>query len=335
MSSTMRSFSRSPSVLVRRASLSILAILLALVSSPKPTQSQVNCSTTQYSCNGILYESPAPSGEHSCSSGPPWDYGYASLSWNFAGGNFVCNAGSNGGASANASLSTTALYTVTNLPIGTPVLVRFRFTVIGSMAACDYGPCGGADSVSISGPGAQWSAHNFGYCVDEEPAIQVIEMQFTGLAGEPFGITCNLYVLSSSNIEGSCGTTLDGHIDFYDVPAGAMITPCLGSITAVEEPRLGTVEAPLLIRSVAPNPFNSSTTILFQTGLPGALTLEIYDLCGRRLRTVALGGMTPGLHRAIWDRQDGNGSTVASGIYFLRLRSAAAQSQPMRTVVIN
>jgi hypothetical protein len=52
-----------------------------------------------------------------------------------------------------------------------------------------------------------------------------------------------------------------------------------------------------VIRALAPNPTASFTTILFETFLPGFLTLDIYDVGGRLLRTVALGNVTPGVHR--------------------------------------
>jgi hypothetical protein len=69
-----------------------------------------------------------------------------------------------------------------------------------------------------------------------------------------------------------------------------------------------------------PNPFNPVTTISFD--LPRALevSLEIYDLQGRLVRTLLNGNLYPtGSHKQVWDGRDGKGQAAASGVYFYRL----------------
>jgi len=44
--------------------------------------------------------------------------------------------------------------------------------------------------------------------------------------------------------------------------------------------------------------------------------LEIYDLLGRRVATLAEGHQEAGTHQVVW-----NGSSVSSGIYFYRLKA--------------
>jgi len=92
--------------------------------------------------------------------------------------------------------------------------------------------------------------------------------------------------------------------------------------------------AKLTIRSVKPNPFNPSTEISFEALVPGYMSLEIHDVSGRCIRTIALGGMGIGLHRAVWDGRDASGERAASGVYFVRIRSDETKSLPAKALLI-
>jgi len=70
-----------------------------------------------------------------------------------------------------------------------------------------------------------------------------------------------------------------------------------------------------------PNPFNPSTTILFDLGgqAPADVSLAVYDMGGRLVRTLVADRLEPGQHRRLWDGRDAQGRTVAAGTYFARL----------------
>jgi hypothetical protein len=68
-----------------------------------------------------------------------------------------------------------------------------------------------------------------------------------------------------------------------------------------------------------PNPFNPQTTIAYSVPNSGIVSLRIYDVQGRLVRTVVNEEKRAGEHRAVWRGRDRNGSPVASGIYFVRL----------------
>lgn len=77
----------------------------------------------------------------------------------------------------------------------------------------------------------------------------------------------------------------------------------------------------------APNPFNPTTKIRYdvpQSG--GGVTLNIYDVSGRRVRTLVDGPSTAGAQTAIWDGRDDAGRRVASGVYFFRLQAPGYQA---------
>ncbi len=68
-----------------------------------------------------------------------------------------------------------------------------------------------------------------------------------------------------------------------------------------------------------PNPFNPSTTIVFEVPEPGYMSLIIYDVEGRRVRTLMRRESTGGVFQQQWNGQNDRGDQVSSGIYFYRL----------------
>ena len=51
------------------------------------------------------------------------------------------------------------------------------------------------------------------------------------------------------------------------------------------------------------------------------MRLEIFDLQGRRVRTLLEANLPPGEHRVRWDGQSDAGRAVASGVYLVRLKT--------------
>ncbi|HYW68263.1 MAG TPA: FlgD immunoglobulin-like domain containing protein, partial [bacterium] len=69
-----------------------------------------------------------------------------------------------------------------------------------------------------------------------------------------------------------------------------------------------------------PNPFNPSTAIQYRVPSPGGrVTLAVYDLSGRLVRTLVDTYRSGGEHVAVWHGQDDAGRYVGSGVYFYRL----------------
>ena len=67
-----------------------------------------------------------------------------------------------------------------------------------------------------------------------------------------------------------------------------------------------------------PNPFNPSTTITFDLPRAGFTSLKVYDLLGNELRTLVSGELSAGVHQSRFE-----GTGLASGVYFYRLRSGS------------
>jgi hypothetical protein len=68
-----------------------------------------------------------------------------------------------------------------------------------------------------------------------------------------------------------------------------------------------------------PNPFNPTTTIAYTLSRPGAVSLIVYNILGRRVRVLEQGWKGTGRHELIWDGRDDADQEVASGTYFARL----------------
>lgn len=90
------------------------------------------------------------------------------------------------------------------------------------------------------------------------------------------------------------------------------------------DPTAATGPRPLSTRllDASPNPFNPRTTLRFELQRAGAVELALFDLAGRRVRTLLMGERLPeGRHAMVWDGRDDAGAEVASGVYRVRLRT--------------
>jgi hypothetical protein len=71
-----------------------------------------------------------------------------------------------------------------------------------------------------------------------------------------------------------------------------------------------------------PNPFNPSTTISFQLAAQEQVSLSVFDVAGRRIRSLVSGEVLgAGPHTAVWNGRNDQGSPVASGVYYYRLQA--------------
>ncbi len=69
----------------------------------------------------------------------------------------------------------------------------------------------------------------------------------------------------------------------------------------------------------APNPFNPLTTVNYAVANRAEITLGVFDVRGRLVRTLDEGMRQPGQHSASWNGRDDAGQAVPSGTYFCRI----------------
>ena len=68
-----------------------------------------------------------------------------------------------------------------------------------------------------------------------------------------------------------------------------------------------------------PNPFNASTVITYTVMTTTDVSLEVFDILGRRVLTLVNDRLPPGIYESTWEGRDAAGRDVASGVYFYRL----------------
>jgi len=79
------------------------------------------------------------------------------------------------------------------------------------------------------------------------------------------------------------------------------------------------VTGPLTVGNTSPNPFSSSASIPFSISRAGRVSISVYDVTGRVVRSLTEDEFTAGNHSVSWNGTDGSGRNMNSGIYFVRV----------------
>jgi hypothetical protein len=98
-------------------------------------------------------------------------------------------------------------------------------------------------------------------------------------------------------------------------------------------PEGGVVPSVTSLGSPMPNPFNPSITISFNVGQAGNIDLNIYDLGGRLIKTLATQEFEVGQYSRRWDGRDHNASMMPAGVYLVRIQGKAATDSKKITLV--
>jgi hypothetical protein len=82
-----------------------------------------------------------------------------------------------------------------------------------------------------------------------------------------------------------------------------------------------------------PNPFSRVTTIGFALPRPTQVRLEVFDLLGRRVRTLASSEYPVGEHSIEWDGRQEGGAAVRGGVYLCRMIAGAFTAKRMMVLL--
>jgi len=107
------------------------------------------------------------------------------------------------------------------------------------------------------------------------------------------------------------------------------------TVTIDGEPPTGVddgVPSQTALRQNHPNPFNPTTTIEYSLTGSGRVSLRVYDVTGRLVRTLVDGEKGRGVYAQVWDGRNDRGESVVTGVYFYRLR--AGQTVHTRKAVL-
>jgi hypothetical protein len=146
------------------------------------------------------------------------------------------------------------------------------------------------------------------YGNNEEDFIKDISIPYS--FQNPYSISCNLGDFNGDGEDEILINTgdSDNTATMYGLPGG-------------NDNENNEVGLPALHLTNYPNPFNPSTTISYK--LPANVKnpiIEIFNIKGQKVKTLADNQFTPGSHSVVWNGKDESGKPVSSGIYFYKLQ---------------
>jgi len=114
------------------------------------------------------------------------------------------------------------------------------------------------------------------------------------------------------------------------VPNGATVTLVMSAATTSGLPVSGSgafkikTGGPSGVSAFAsPNPFNPETAVNYTVKNNGVVSIRIYSLDGRLVKTLLNGYATAGSHEIRWNGRDNEGHLAPSGMYFVKTESGA------------
>ncbi len=88
-----------------------------------------------------------------------------------------------------------------------------------------------------------------------------------------------------------------------------------------------------LTMSVYPNPFSGSATISISAPKPCVVRVAVFDMQGRKVRTISWDEQVSGAKSYIWDGTDDEGNRLMTGLYFITLTAREAAGTGTRMIV--
>ncbi|MEN8006093.1 MAG: T9SS type A sorting domain-containing protein [Candidatus Krumholzibacteriota bacterium] len=121
---------------------------------------------------------------------------------------------------------------------------------------------------------------------------------------------------------GTMGICVDGEHVYAAGGYGLMVLPrqCAPSAVPQEQPLPQTV-----LTSIFPNPANPQVSISFTLDRPDDLQVQVYDLSGRHIATVASRSFAGGDHLLHWNGRTHTGAAAPSGAYLIRLKGRSGE----------
>jgi hypothetical protein len=124
------------------------------------------------------------------------------------------------------------------------------------------------------------------------------------------------------------------------VPNGQMITIVITAKTFFDEvPIRGTLDmvkqGPSAVASTAaPNPFNPETKISYSVQGTGTVSIRIFSVDGRLVRSLSEEPGTAGTNQVHWNGKDDGGRPVPSGLYFVKVEQGSSISSVSKLSVL-
>lgn len=196
---------------------------------------------------------------------------------------------------------------------------------------------GYAENGSLHGIGTSYSVDDGNTWITIDTAVEHLSLamvnSYTGFTG---GININASTNGISTYNGSalgysCGnnltamchkanticvanTSIENHLSKGDI-----LGDCVSTNRAItNKTELENLETGKKL-IVYPNPVSNAATISFSLLQSSKVSVKVFDLSGRLIKTLANTAMQQGNHQLLWNASDDNGHAAPAGVYLLRL----------------
>jgi hypothetical protein len=237
-----------------------------------------------------------------------------------------------GGGSALAAQDTvvTAIYGLTANADGTYDAALVALRTVGPLTAGSY-PVDLTGGTAIFGFIDDAAEFDLPDTMDTEVLLQWI--QDLPAAHKLISTSGSIQVAEASadTLHGSFeGTTLDIDSIFFLVNVSDGQFALSGADQPTAAPPLPAAATPIV--RAWPNPFNPRTSVAFSLARPQEVEAAVFDLAGRRVRTLHRGPLEAGEHRFAWNGDRRGGERVPAGVYLLRVAGAGWRSTAKLTL---
>ena len=200
---------------------------------------------------------------------------------------------------------------------------------------------GYAPSNSLHGIGSSYSTDDGNTWITIDTAVEHISLamvnEYTGFTG---GVNTNastgIFRFNGSALGYSCGNNLTSmchkgnticvanasianHLSHGD--ALGACTPVTGLLSNKPDAKIETIKTKSQYQlNNYPNPFSQSTTITYSIPQAGIVSLKIYDMMGRLIKTLVNAKVAAGNYNIQWSVNNEKGGKIPAGIYFLRMQ---------------
>jgi hypothetical protein len=116
-------------------------------------------------------------------------------------------------------------------------------------------------------------------------------------------------------------------------PGDAVDLYAITTAAPASTPGLPAANSRAINTTAAPNPFNPGTTISFEVPIEGRVRVDLFDMRGKRMRSLLDASLPSGPAAVAWDGRDDSGCPVASGAYLARVQ-AGEQSGLVRLMLL-
>ena len=206
-----------------------------------------------------------------------------------------------------------------------------------------------------AGLGIQSVDYQIGFAANIVQSVQVLGDGWLPTLGVPFVTTTTTQLtLSDAGFAATTSTLTTLHTLRFVLKANAPLntdmpvtfarfffdegTPAVVVTNGVIKVRGGldappVAQAGLALAAPSPNPAVHATRLSYSLPVAAKVSLAVFAIDGRRVRSLQSGAMLAGSHEVVWDLQDDHGRALPAGLYLARLQAGDTHREQRLAVI--